>query len=169
MNSLEKLKQSISVYADLIKVNEKLKHLFLSMNNDETNEFLSSSNDISSFEEMVECELLKIEGKFDKYSDKKEYLFLDGQEKEIANELVINHPESLLSMNMIDLDSRSSKKQIEMDHRMKYLNEIVKYMANEYDISELNGIEFDEFCRELMEIRIPFRMDIMKRLIELNM
>ena len=164
MNSLEKLKQSISVYADLIKVNEKLKHLFLSMNNDETNEFVSSSNDISSFEEIVECELLKIEGKLDKYSDKKEYLFLDGQEKEIANELVINHPESLLNMNMIDLDSRSSKKQIEMDHRMKYLNEIVKYMANEYDISELNGIEFDEFCRELMEMRIPFKMDIMNRI-----
>ena len=28
----------------------------------------------------------------------------------------------------------------------------------------LNGVEFDEFCRELMEVRKPFRMDIMIRL-----
>ena len=28
----------------------------------------------------------------------------------------------------------------------------------------MNGVEFVEFCRELMEIRIPIRMDIMKRL-----
>ena len=37
-------------------------------------------------------------------------------------------------------------------------------MNNEYDISELNGIEFDEFCRELMDMNIPFRWDIMNRL-----
>ena len=40
----------------------------------------------------------------------------------------------------------------------------MKYMANEFDIYELNGIEFLEFCRELMEMNIPFRMDIMNRL-----
>ena len=77
---------------------------------------------------------------------------------------MINHPESLLNGNMTDLDSRNSKNEIEIDFKFKYLNEIVKYMANEYDISELNGIEFDEFCRELMEMRIPFKMDIMNRI-----
>ena len=41
---------------------------------------------------------------------------------------------------------------------------ITKTDENEYDIWKLNGVEFVEFCRELMEIRIPFRMDIMKRL-----
>ena len=164
MNSLKNLKQSISVYADLIKADEKLKHFFLSMNNDKTNEFLSSSNDISSFKEIVECELLKIEGKIDKYNDKKVYLFLDGQEKEITNELVISHPESLLNGNMIDLDSRNNDNEVEIDFRFKYLNEVVNYMANEYDIDELNGIEFDEFCVELMEMNIPFRSDIMNRL-----
>ena len=53
---------------------------------------------------------------------------------------------------------------MEIDYRFKYMDEIVRYMANEYDIGELNGIEFVEFCGELMEMRIPFRMDIMKRL-----
>ena len=32
------------------------------------------------------------------------------------------------------------------------------------NICKLNGIEFDEFCVELMEMNIPFRMDIMNRL-----
>ena len=74
------------------------------------------------------------------------------------------YPESLLNGNMIDIDSRNHGNEIEVDFRFKYLNEIVKYMNNEYDISELNGIEFDEFCRELIEMRIPFRMDIMNRI-----
>ena len=32
-------------------------------------------------------------------------------------------------------------------------------------IDELNGIEFEEFCVELIEINIPFRMDIMNILL----
>ena len=97
-------------------------------------------------------------------SDKKVFAFSDGKKKEVTNELVINHPESLLNGNMIDIDSRNHENEIEVDFRFKYLNEIVKYMNNEFDISELNGIEFDEFCRELMEMRILFRMDIMNRI-----
>ena len=84
--------------------------------------------------------------------------------KEISNEVVIDHPESLLNVNMIDIDSRNDKNEVEIDFRFKYLDEMVKYMANEYDINELNGIEFVEFCRELMEMNIPFKMDIMNRL-----
>ena len=38
---------------------------------------------------------------------------------------------------------------------------MVKYMKNENDLYELNSVKFDEFCRELIEMRIPFRMDIM--------
>ena len=97
-------------------------------------------------------------------SDKKVFAFSDGKKKEVTDELVSNHPESLLNGNMIDIDSRNHGNEIEVDFRFKYLNEIVKYMNNEYDISELNGIEFDEFCRELIEMRIPFRMDIMNRI-----
>ena len=41
---------------------------------------------------------------------------------------------------------------------------MVKYMKNENDLYELNSVKFDEFCRELIEMRIPFRMDIMNRL-----
>ena len=37
-------------------------------------------------------------------------------------------------------------------------------MIFDSNICKLNGIEFDEFCRELMEMNIPFRMDIMNRL-----
>ena len=70
----------------------------------------------------------------------------------------------MLNVNMIDIDSRNEKNEVEIDFRFKYFDEIVRYMKNEYDISKLNGIEFVDFCRELMEIRIPFRMDIMERL-----
>ena len=97
-------------------------------------------------------------------NDSKVYVFSDGQKREIVNELVKKYPECLLNVNMIDIDSRNNNNEIEIDFRFKYLDEIVSYMANEYDISELNGVEFVEFCRELMEIRILFRMDIMERL-----
>ena len=94
------------------------------------------------------------------------YVLSDQSEHEISNELVKNHQESLLNVNMIDIDSRdgNKKNKVEIDYRFKYMDEIVRYMANKYDIGELNGIEFVEFCRELMEMNIPFRMDIMKRL-----
>ena len=92
------------------------------------------------------------------------FVFSNGQKKEISSALVINHPESLLSVNMIDIDSRNSGHEIEIDFQFKYLDEIVKYMTNEYDIWELNGVEFEEFCSELMELRISFRMDVMNRL-----
>ena len=94
-------------------------------------------------------------------NDSKVYVFSDGQKKEISNELVKKYPECLLNVNMIDLDSRNSDNEIEIDFQFKYLNEIVNYMANKCDINELNGIEFEEFCVELIEMNIPFRMDIM--------
>ena len=97
-------------------------------------------------------------------NDSKVYVFSDGQKKEISNELVKKYSECLLNVNMIDLDSRNSDNEIEIDFRFKYLNEIVNYMANKCDINELNGIEFDEFCVELTEMNIPFRSDIMNRL-----
>ena len=75
-------------------------------------------------------------------SDYKVYSFSDGQRKEIANELVIEYPESLLNVNMIDNDSRNIKNEVEMDHRMKYVDFIIQYLANEFDISELNFMSF---------------------------
>ena len=43
-------------------------------------------------------------------SDSKVYVFSDGKKKEISNELVKKYPECLLNVNMIDVDSRNSKK-----------------------------------------------------------
>ena len=97
-------------------------------------------------------------------SDSKVYVFSDGQKKAISNALVMKYPECLLNVNMIDLDSRNNNNEIEIDFRFEYLDEIVSYMANNYVIDELNGIEFDEFCVELIEMNIPFRSDIMNRL-----
>ena len=57
-----------------------------------------------------------------------------------SNEVVIDHPESLLNVSMIDTDSRNDKNEVEIDFRFKYLDEMMKYMANEYDNNELNGI-----------------------------
>ena len=92
------------------------------------------------------------------------YAFSDGQVKELSDALIMKYQGSLLNANMIDLDSRNMKNEIEIDFKFKYLDEIIKYMTNEYDIDKLNGMKFDEFCRELMEMNIPFRSDIMKRL-----
>ena len=75
-------------------------------------------------------------------SDYKVYSFSDGQRKEISNELVIEYPESLLNVNMIDNDSRNIKNEVEMDHRMKYVDFIIQYLVNEFDISELNFMSF---------------------------
>ncbi len=120
-------------------------------------------------EELDEMSVNEVKNKLEMASEKvdlndsKVYIFSNGQKKEVSNEVVIDHPESLLNVNMIDIASRNDKK-IEIDFRFKYLDEMMKYMANEYDINELNGIELVEFCRELMEVRIPFKMDIMNRL-----
>ena len=121
-------------------------------------------------EEWSGVEVNEMKNELEKASEKadmnesKTYVLSDKSKHEISNELVKNHQESLLNVNMIDIDSRNEKNEVEIDFRLKYLDEIVRYMGNEYDIDELNGIEFDEFCGELMEMRIPFRMDIMKRL-----
>ena len=137
---------------DLIKLSLNCLEYF------EKNEELSEidANDILNEFEIVHKKLITC--------DSKVYAFSDGQRREISNELVFKYPECLLNVNMIDIDSRNSNHEIEIDFHLKYLDEMIKYMKNEYDISELNGVEFDEFCRELMEIRIPFRMDIMERL-----
>ena len=125
---------------------------------------------IGKTEEFSVVEVNEVKNELEKASKKadrngsKTYVLSDGKRKEVSNELVKNHQESLLNVNLIDIDSRNEKNEVEIDFRFKYLDEIVRYMGNEYDIDELNGIEFDEFCGELMEMRIPFRMDIMKRL-----
>ncbi len=97
-------------------------------------------------------------------NDSKVYTFSGGQKKEISNKAVIDHPECLLNVNMIDIDSRNDKNEVEIDLRFKYMDEMMKYVANEFDINELNGIELVEFCRELIEMNIPFKMDIMNRI-----
>ena len=93
----------------------------------------------------------------------KTYVIEDQSEHEISNELVLKYIGSMIYDNLIDLESRYGNK-VDTGYPLKYFDEIVKYMKNECDISELNGIDFERFCKELMEIRIPFRMDIMERL-----
>ena len=69
-------------------------------------------------------------------NESKEYVFSNGQKKVVLNELVMQYTESLLNVNMIDIDSRSRDNMVEMDYHLKYLDEIMKYMNNEYDINE---------------------------------
>ena len=61
------------------------------------------------------------------HNSSKVYVFSDGQKKAISNELVKKYPECLLNVNMIDVDSRNSENEVEIDFRFKYLNEIVNY------------------------------------------
>ncbi len=116
-------------------------------------------------EELKKMDVNGLVEKFGKMNvnSSKTYVIEDKSEHEISNELVLKYIGSWFYDNLIDLDSRDGNK-IDTGYPLKYLDEIVKYMANEYDINELNGVEFVEFCRELMEIRILFRMDIMERL-----
>ena len=48
-------------------------------------------------------------------NDSKVYAFSNGQKKVISNELVKQYPECLLNVNMIDIDSRNSDNEIEID------------------------------------------------------
>ena len=93
----------------------------------------------------------------------KTYVIEDQSEHEIPNELVLKYIGSMIYENLIDLDSRDGDK-VDTGYPLKYFGEIVKYMNKNYDISELNGVEFVEFCRELISLNIPFRMDIMNRI-----
>ncbi len=120
-------------------------------------------------EEWSGVEVNEVKNELEKASEKvnmngsKTYVLSDQSEHEVSSALVLKYLGSWMYDNLIDLESRDGKK-VDTGYPLKYFDEIVKYMKNEYDIWKLNGVEFVEFCRELMEIRIPIRMDIMKRL-----
>ena len=164
------------------KVKNQFNEIMVNSDSEGIEKLRMISDEVSNELEMINKEMNRIKNEFMEMdmnraineienayaSDYKVYSFSDGQRKEIANELVIEYPESLLNVNMIDNDSRNIKNEVEMDHRMKYVDFIIQYMVNEFDISELNGIEFHEFCSELIEMNIPFKMDIMNRLLDGN-
>ena len=121
---------------------------------------IGKTEDLSVMEvNEVKNELEKASKKADR-NGSKTYVVEDQSEHEISNEVVLKYIGSWMYDNLIDLDSRNGNK-IDTGYPLKYLDEIVKYMKNEFDIYELNGVEFVEFCRELMEMNIPFRSDIM--------
>ena len=115
-------------------------------------------NDVNELKNELENTFEKVD-----MNDRKIYVLEDQSEYEISNEVVLKYIGSMIYYNLIDLDSRDGNK-IDTGYPMKYLGEILKYMNNQYDIWKLNGDEFVNYCRELMEMRIPFRMDIMERL-----
>ena len=107
-------------------------------------------------------ELMKASKKAD-MDGSKVYILEDQSEHEVSNEVVLMDIGSRIYENLIDLDSRY-KNMIDLGYPLKYFDEMMRYMANKFDISKLNGVLFDAFCRELVSVRIPFRMDIMNRL-----
>ena len=106
-------------------------------------------------------ELEKANEKVD-MNDSKTYVIENKSEHKIPNEVVLKYIGSMIYENLIDLDSRDGDK-VDTGYPLKYFAEIMKYMKNEYDIKKLNGVEFDEFCRELISLNIPLRSDITKR------
>ena len=96
----------------------------------------------------VKAELLKASEKVD-MNGSKTYAIEDKSEHEIPNEVVLKYIGSWIHDNFIDLDSRDGNK-VDTGYPLKYFGEIVKYMKNKYNIWKLNGVEFDEFCRELI-------------------
>ena len=119
----------------------------------------------SKEDELKRLDVTELLDKFERMNghSNKTYVIEDLSEHEISNELVLKYIGSWMYDNLIDLDSRNGDK-IDTGYPLKYLDLIVRYMCNEYDVDELNGVKFDDFCRELMEMRIPFRSDIMNRL-----
>ena len=119
-------------------------------------------------EEWSSVEVNEVKNELEKASEKvdmngsKVYVIEDQSEREISNEVVLKYIGSMIYDNLIDLDSRDGDK-VDTGYPLKYFAEIMKYMKNEYDINELNGVEFDEFCRELISLNIPLRSDITKR------
>ena len=119
-------------------------------------------------EEWSSVEVNEVKNELEKASEKvdmngsKVYVIEDQSEHEISNEVVLKYIGSMIYDNLIDLDSRDGDK-VDTGYPLKYFAEIVKYMKNEYDIKKLNGVEFDEFCRELISLNIPLRSDITKR------
>ena len=123
---------------------------------------------IGKTEDLSVVEVNEVKNELEKASKKadrngsKTYVVEDQSEHEISNEVVLKYIGSWMYDNLIDLDSRYGDK-IDTGYPLKYFDEIVKYMKNEFDIWKLNGVEFDEFCRELMSLNIPLRSDIFKR------
>ena len=78
-------------------------------------------------EELNEVNMNRVVNDIEKVNEKmnindgKVYAFSNGQKKVISNELVKKYPECLLNVNMIDLDSRNSDNEVEIDFRFKYL------------------------------------------------
>ena len=138
------------------KVKNQFNEIMVNSDSEGIEKLRMISDEVSNELEMINKEMNRIKNEFMEMdmnraineienvyaSDYKVYSFSDGQRKEIANELVIEYPESLLNVNMIDNDSRNIKNDVEMDHRMKYVDFIIQYMANEFDISELNFMSF---------------------------
>ena len=104
---------------------------------------------IGKTEEFSVVEVNEVKNELEKTSEKvdmngsKTYVLEDQSEHEISNELVLKYLESWIYDNLIDLDSRDWDK-IDTGYPLKYFDEIVKYMKNDYDIWKLNGVEFDE-------------------------
>ena len=138
------------------KVKNEFNEIMVNSDSEGIEKLRMISDEVSNELEMINKEMNRIKNEFMEMdmnraineienayaSDYKVYSFSDGQRKEIANELVIEYSESLLNVNMIDNDSRNIKNEVEMDHRMKYVDFIMQYMANEFDISELNFMSF---------------------------
>ena len=118
----------------------------------------------SQEEELKKMDVNGLVEKFEKMNvnGSKTYVIRNTSDHEISNEVVLRYIGSMIYDNLIDLDSRDGNK-VDTGYPLKYFGEIVKYMKNEYDIKKLNGVEFDEFCRELISLNIPLRSDITKR------
>ena len=118
------------------KVKDEFNEIMVNSDSEGIEKLRMISDEVSNELEMIKKEMNRIKNEFMEMdmnraineienayaSDYKVYSFSDGQRKEIANELVIEYPESLLNVNMIDNDSRNIKNEVEMDHRMKYVD-----------------------------------------------
>ena len=101
-------------------LNELIKLSLCCLEYFEKNEELSemNANDILNEFELIHNKLIT--------SDSKVYAFSNGHRMKFSNELVISYPECLLTVNMIDIDSRNSNNDIKIDYSLKYLYEMVK-------------------------------------------
>lgn len=88
----------------------------------------------------------------------------NGKMSSIPSSLIYSFPSSYFYERLIDTESRTSQNCISIEEEFNYLPEIIRYMQNKLDVTQLDGNTFDELCKELIAAKLPFTSSIFSKL-----
>ena len=118
--------ETMSQNRELKQINNELKKLMIKRDNEGLKKLRVASNDELEMindelnrksDELGRMDVNRIINNVDKVSENeiKVFVFSNGQKVAISTELVRKYPESLLNVNMLDIDSRNNDHEIEID------------------------------------------------------